>query len=86
MPNDGPLHSVTSTYAQQKPLSRQAECRLVAQMRSADRAQKCLLFGGDRTYREHHETDAFDPERTSRRCADSHTDDAGGRGNLLLKI
>jgi len=27
-----------------------------------------------------------DPERTSRRCADSHTDDAGGRGNLLLKI
>jgi hypothetical protein len=34
----------------------------MAQMRSADRVQKCLLFGVDRTYRGHLETDAFDPE------------------------
>jgi hypothetical protein len=33
----------------------------VAQMRSADRVRKCLLFGVDRTYRGHHETDAFEP-------------------------
>ena len=31
---------------------------LLAQMRSADRVRKCLLFGVDRTYRGHHETDA----------------------------
>ena len=37
---------------------------LVAQMRSADRVRKCLLFGVDRTDRGHHETDAFDPEQT----------------------
>jgi hypothetical protein len=36
---------------------------LLAQMRSADRLQKCLLFGVDRTYLGHHETDAFDPTR-----------------------
>jgi len=35
-------------------------------MRSADRARKCLLSGVDRTYRRHHETDAFDPKRTWR--------------------
>jgi hypothetical protein len=38
---------------------------VVAQMRSADRVRKCLLFGVDRTYRGHHETDAIDPFRTS---------------------
>jgi hypothetical protein len=37
----------------------------LAQMRSADRVRKCLLFGVDRTYRGDHETDAFDPKRTS---------------------
>ena len=31
----------------------------MAQMRSADRARQCLIFGVDRTYRGHHETDAF---------------------------
>jgi hypothetical protein len=36
----------------------------LAQMRSADRVQKCLLFGVDRTYGGHHETDAIDPKRT----------------------
>jgi hypothetical protein len=40
------------------------ECPQLAQMRSANRARKCLLFGVDRTYRGHHETDAFDPKRT----------------------
>jgi len=34
----------------------------MAQMRSADGVRKCLLFGIDRTYHRHHETDAFDPE------------------------
>jgi len=33
-------------------------------MRSAERVRKCLLFGVDRTYRGHHETDALDPKRT----------------------
>jgi hypothetical protein len=33
-------------------------------MRSADLVRKCLLFGVDRTHRGHHETDAFDPQRT----------------------
>jgi len=37
---------------------------LLAQMRSADRARRCRLFGVDRTYRRHRETDAFDPKRT----------------------
>ena len=37
---------------------------LMAQMRSADRVGKCLLLRLDRTYRAHHETDAFDPSRT----------------------
>jgi len=32
-------------------------------MRNADRVRKCLLFGVDRTYRGHHEIDAFDPKR-----------------------
>src|SRR5882757_5210512 len=40
--------------------------RRLAQMRNADRVRKCLLFGVDRTYRGHHETDAFDPKRTCR--------------------
>jgi class 3 adenylate cyclase len=31
-------------------------------MRSADRVQKCLLFGIDRTYRRHVLNDANDPE------------------------
>jgi len=38
---------------------------LLAQMRSADRVRKCLLFGVDRTYRGYPKTDAFDPQRTS---------------------
>jgi hypothetical protein len=29
-----------------------------------DWVRKCLLFGVDRTYRGHHETDASDPKRT----------------------
>ncbi len=37
------------------------DVRFWAQMRSADRARKCLLFGVDRTYRGYHETDAIDP-------------------------
>src|SRR5258708_24778667 len=37
----------------------------MAQMRSADRVRKRLLFGIDRTYRGHHETDAFDPGPTT---------------------
>jgi len=36
-------------------------CLLLAQMRSADRIQKCLLFGVDRTYRRHVLNDANDP-------------------------
>jgi hypothetical protein len=44
---------------------RRRRCPLVAQMRSADRVRKCLLFGVDLTYREHHETDAFDPKQKS---------------------
>jgi hypothetical protein len=39
-------------------------CLFLAQMRSADRARQCLMFEVDRTYRGHHETDAFDPKRT----------------------
>jgi hypothetical protein len=42
---------------------RQASLPLLAQMRSADWVRKCLLFGVDRTYRGHHETDANDPKR-----------------------
>ena len=29
-------------------------------MRNAERVRKCLLLGVDRTYRGHHESDAFD--------------------------
>jgi hypothetical protein len=47
-------------------------CPLLAQMRSADRVRKCLLFGVDRTYRGHHETDAFDPERKWRNSLLDH--------------
>src|SRR5216684_328770 len=36
----------------------------MAQMRSADRVQKCLLFGVDRTYRRHVLNDANDPKQT----------------------
>jgi hypothetical protein len=39
-------------------------CLLMAQMRSADRVRR-LLFGVDRTYRGHRESDASDPKRTS---------------------
>jgi hypothetical protein len=39
-------------------------CRLLAQMRSADRVRRCLLIEVDRTYGEHHETDAIDPKET----------------------
>src|SRR5258705_941613 len=38
----------------------------MAQMRSADRVRKCLLFGIDRTYRRHVLNDANDPNRTWR--------------------
>jgi len=37
---------------------------VLAQLRSADRVQKFLLFGVDRTYRGHYETDAVDPIET----------------------
>jgi hypothetical protein len=36
-------------------------------MRTADRVPKCLLLGVDRTYRGHHEPDAFGTTRTSQR-------------------
>jgi hypothetical protein len=55
------------------PRRRQMRCKwwqplpLVAQMRSADRVRKCLLFGVDRTYDGHHQTDATDPKPTSAR-------------------
>jgi len=52
---------------------------LLAQMRSADRVRKCLLFGVDRTYRGHHETDAVDPKPTSAQV------DKGPSTNLCLK-
>jgi hypothetical protein len=39
-------------------------CRQLALLRSADWVRKCLLLGVDRTYRGHHETDAFDPKQT----------------------
>src|SRR5258708_2818066 len=42
-------------------------CPFLAQMRSADRVRKCLLFGIDRTYRRHVLNDANDPQRTSSR-------------------
>ena len=42
------------------PLSN-LQCRQMAQMRSADRIQKCLLFGVDRTCRRHVLNDANDP-------------------------
>src|SRR5712664_3517903 len=54
---------------------------------------KCLLFGVDRTYRRLHESDAFDPKRTSRnvRCsvairgkADNSTTAKPARSALLL--
>jgi hypothetical protein len=37
---------------------------LLAQMRSADRAGKCLRLGVDRTYRRHVLKDANDPMQT----------------------
>jgi hypothetical protein len=40
--------------------------RVLAQMRSADRVWKRLLFGADRTYGGHYETDAIDPKRSWR--------------------
>ena len=36
-----------------------------AQLRSADRGRKCLLFGVDRTYRGNHKSDAIDPKQTN---------------------
>jgi hypothetical protein len=39
----------------------------LAQMRSADRVQKCLLLGLDQTYCGNRETDAFDPKRSLKR-------------------
>ncbi len=46
------------------PCAHLGVCPLLAQMRSADRIQKCLLFGVDRTYRGNRESDASDPEQT----------------------
>jgi hypothetical protein len=37
---------------------------MLAQIRSANRLRKCLLFGVDRTYDGHYESDANDPEQT----------------------
>ena len=45
------------------PCAHLGVCPLLAQMRSADRIQKCLLFGVDRTYRRHVLNDANDPLR-----------------------
>ena len=50
-----------------------------AQMRSADRVRKCLLFGVDRTYGRLHESDAIDPLQTLsgatfNRCSESNPD------------
>jgi hypothetical protein len=53
------------------------------QMRSADRVRKCLLFGVDRTYRRHHETDAFDPTRTCRPGLLDNLVGAGEEAHLL---
>src|SRR5260370_32497460 len=49
---------------------------LLAQMRSADRDRKCLLFGVDRTYRRHVLDDANDPEQKSQteKVRTSYTD------------
>jgi hypothetical protein len=41
----------------------------MAEMRSANRAGKCLVFGVGRTYRGHHETDATDPKRACSQLA-----------------
>src|SRR5260370_1141015 len=49
----------------------------MAQMRSADRLGKCLLFGVDRTYCGRHEPDAFDPQRTWRSRLLDHLVSAG---------
>jgi hypothetical protein len=46
-------------------------------MRSADRVRKCLLFGVDRTYRGHHETDAFDPQADMQRLTRSPCRETG---------
>jgi hypothetical protein len=40
------------------------ECPLLAQMRSADRVRKRPMFGVERTYCGHHESDANDPKAT----------------------
>jgi hypothetical protein len=55
----------------------------MAQMRSADRIQKCLLFGVDRTYRRHHETDAFDPTQTSRTAYSITSPVRGGKNGWM---
>jgi hypothetical protein len=63
------VHALDVTIIPEKPTVSLAtsRCLHLAQMRSADRVWKCRLFGVDRTYRGHHETDAFDPQRTSSR-------------------
>ena len=60
----------------------------MAQMRSADRIQKCLLFGVDRTYRRHVLNDALDPKRTSIRLRHSilNTEDFGFTEDLALGV
>jgi hypothetical protein len=45
-------------------LSSRWPCQTLAQMRSADRVRKCLLFGVDRTYRRQVLNDANDPMQT----------------------
>ena len=57
----------------------------MAQMRSADQARKCLLFGVDRTYLGHHETDALDPKRTWRALLLDRLVGAGQQGRRYLK-
>ena len=57
-PAKGYYSRYSSMDAQHSP------CRLLAQMRSADRVQKCLLLGVDQTYCGNRETDANDPKPT----------------------
>jgi hypothetical protein len=54
-------------------------------MRSADRVRRCLLLGVDRTYRGHHETDAFDSKQTLRvpRCTKLRSE-VGSDGQTLV--
>jgi hypothetical protein len=61
---EGSLTGFRSRQPQVLAFGNQRGCLVLAQMRNADRVGKCLLFGVDRTYRGHRETDASDPKRT----------------------